>query len=75
MTLHLNLEDLQAPILAYKHIIKRIEKTMNGFYIAAYQVNGLKSTFLMRDLLASHQLVQKVILDQARLKKHFCQAD
>ena len=48
VALHLELEDLQAPILAYRHIIERTEKTIKGFDVSAYSKEGLKPTFLLK---------------------------
>ena len=75
VALHLELEDLQAPILAYRHIIERTEKTIKGFDVSSYSKEGLKPTFLLKDLIQNHQTAHQVILDQAKVKQTYFQAD
>ena len=75
VALHLELEDLQAPILAYRHIIERTKKTIKGFDVSAYSKEGLKPTFLLKDLIQNLQTAHQVILDQAKVKQAYFQAD
>jgi hypothetical protein len=75
VALHLDLDDLEAPIQNFKAQIERTEKLVADFDLTSYSVDGYTPTTIMQDLIRKHQSAHQIILEQAKSKAQFFQAD